>query len=48
VPHFPGVGPDGKLNDWWPYISDPNVALRGIFVDGFESGDTSGWGTTVP
>lgn len=24
LPHFQGIGPDGKLNDWWSYIFDPN------------------------
>jgi len=22
-----GTGPDGKLNDWWKYTSNPNAAL---------------------
>lgn len=26
LPHFAGTGPDGKLNDWWQYIVDPNIA----------------------
>lgn len=27
LPKYKGVGPDGKLNDWWQYIFDPNIAL---------------------
>lgn len=26
VPRFAGTGPDGRLNDWWVYIMDPNEA----------------------
>ncbi len=25
LPHFAGTGPDGKLNDWWIYLTDPNT-----------------------
>jgi hypothetical protein len=31
LPHFPGVGPDSKLNDWWFYILDPNIAKYGPY-----------------
>ena len=27
IPRADGVGPDGKLNNWWEYIVDPNKAL---------------------
>jgi hypothetical protein len=27
IPHFAGTAPDGKLNDWWQYIIDPNKAV---------------------
>ncbi len=27
VPRFAGVGPDGKYNDWWRYIIDPNAVF---------------------
>ena len=27
VPAATGTGPDGKFNDWWKYLSDPNAAL---------------------
>ncbi len=26
LPHFSGMGPDGKANDWWPYIADSSTA----------------------
>lgn len=27
VPAATGTGPDGKFNDWWKYLSNPNAAL---------------------
>jgi prepilin-type N-terminal cleavage/methylation domain-containing protein len=27
LPKFTGVGPDGKLNDWWYYLLNPNKAI---------------------
>ncbi|MDQ3099288.1 MAG: DNRLRE domain-containing protein [bacterium] len=27
LPRYAGTAPDGKLNDWWEYIMDPNKAL---------------------
>lgn len=28
VPAAPGVGPDGKLNDWWDYLMNPVKAMQ--------------------
>ncbi len=28
LPHADGVAPDGKLNDWWPYVADPNAVFN--------------------
>lgn len=30
LPKYKGYGPDGKLNDWWQYIFDPNIVLVNV------------------
>ena len=34
--------------DWWAQVDDISLNCPDLFYDGFESGDTLRWSTTVP